>query len=122
MIAALSNGSHTSSYIQFVVVLLIFVFVLALTFATTRWIAMLQSKQVKSGNIKVVETFKIAPNKYIQIIQSGKVYLVIAVCKDTITMLTQLEENQLNDIEVNPKISIESFSDILEKVKDFKRK
>ena len=53
--------------------------------------------RARSRNIKVIETFKIAPNgKYIQIIQLGKKYYSIGVTKDQITFLTPLDEAQLD--------------------------
>ena len=85
------------SYIQFITVLLIFLAVLGVTAWTTRWIANYQKQQNVNGNIEVVETTRIANNKYIQIIRAGEKYLVIAVCKDSVAMLGEIPEEQLKD-------------------------
>lgn len=84
-----------SSYAQFITVLLIFVLVLGITAAVTKWLANYQRQQSVNENIQVIETTRIANNKYIQIIRAGEKYMVIAVCKDTVTMLGEIPEEQL---------------------------
>ncbi|MCH5264881.1 MAG: flagellar biosynthetic protein FliO [Lachnospiraceae bacterium] len=82
--------------LQLLTVIAVFVLVLAATRYATKWIAKSGAIQTHSANIKVIETFKIAPNKYIQIVQLGTKYYSIGVTKDTITFLTSLEEEQLD--------------------------
>ena len=83
------------SFAQFVTALLIFLFVLFITWMTTRFIGNLQKAQMTGGNIEVIETTKITPSKYLQIIRAGDKYLLIAVCKDSVTMLTEFSEESL---------------------------
>lgn len=85
------------SYAQFITVLLIFVAVLGITAWTTRWMANYQKQQSVNENIEVIETTRIANNKYIQIIRAGEKYMVIAVCKDTVTMLGEIGREQLKE-------------------------
>lgn len=85
------------SFIQLIGVLLIFVIVLALTYFTTKWIASYQQGHTQNKNLKVVETLKLTPNKYLQIIEAGDVYLVIGIGKEEITFLTQLTKEQLSE-------------------------
>ena len=85
----------TSSYIQFITVLLIFVLVLGVTAVTTKWISNYQKQQGAGGNIQVIETSRISNSKYIQIVRVGKTYMVIAVSKDTVTMLGEVPEDHL---------------------------
>ena len=80
--AAISTSSW-ESFFRLMGVLLIFVFVLALTYFCTRWIARYQGNLHTTKNIKIIETYRITNNKYIQIVEVGAVCLVIAVCKDT---------------------------------------
>lgn len=89
---------HSDSYAQLLAVLIIFVLVLGLTAFTTRWIANYQKQQNGNSNIEVLDTARIANNKYIQIIRVGETYMVIAVCKDTVTMLGQVPREQLKNI------------------------
>ena len=85
------------SYAQFITVLLVFVLVLAITALTTRWIAGYQKQQNQNNNVEVIETSRIANNKYIQIVRVGEKYMVIAVCKDTVTMLGEIPKEQLKE-------------------------
>ena len=110
--SALLAGTE-SGYAQFIAVLVIFVLVLGVTALTTKWISGYQKQQGASGNIEVIETSRLANNKYLQIIRVGETYMVIAVCKDTVTMLGEIPIEQL-------KISQEAncgrgFKELLEK-------
>ena len=91
----LLTGSPGSSYAQLIAVLLVFVLVLGVTAVTTKWIANYQKQQSAGANIQVIETSRIANNKYVQILRVGEIYMVIAVCKDTVTLLGQVPEEQL---------------------------
>lgn len=99
---------------QALAVVVVFVVVLVITYYTTKWIAKSGAIQSQSANIKVIETFKIAPNKYIQIIQLGSKYYSIGVTKENITFLTPLDEEQLDFTE---KASYQQipFKDMLSK-------
>ena len=100
------------SYVQFITVLLIFVIVLGITVLTTKWIANYQRQQCVNENVQVIETTRIANNKYIQIIRAGEKYMVIAVCKDTITMLGEIPKEQLKE---GSSVHTLGFKEILEK-------
>ena len=84
-----------SGYAQFITVLIVFVLVLGVTAFTTKWIAGYQKQQGAGNNIEVVETSRLGNNKFIQIIRVGETYMVIAVCKDTVTMLGEISGEQL---------------------------
>lgn len=83
------------SYAQFITVLVVFVLVLGITALVTRWIANYQKQQNINVNVEVIETTRIAGNKYIQIVRIGETYVAIAVCKDTVTQLCEISEEQL---------------------------
>ena len=82
-------------YAQLIAVLVVFVVVLAITAVVTKYIARYQKAQGTGGNIEVLETVQIIPGKYIQLIRLGNTYAAIAVCKDTVTMLCQIPEEQI---------------------------
>lgn len=93
MILTVSNSAN--SYLQFMTVLILFVFVLAITYWTTKWIAGYQKSKKANANLEVIETFQLANSKYIQIIRVGQKYLAVAIGKDSVTMLTEIPEEQL---------------------------
>lgn len=83
------------SYAQLITVLVVFVVVLAITAAVTKYIARYQKTQGSGSNIEVLETAQIAAGKYIQLVRLGGTYAAIVVCKDTVTMLCQVPEDQI---------------------------
>ncbi len=87
--------SGVSGYAQLITLLVVFVFVLGITLFTTKWIANYQKQQGFNENIQILETARIANNKYIQIVRVGETIMAIAVCKDTVTMLGEIPKEQL---------------------------
>lgn len=102
---------------QFLTVLLVFIFVLALTYATTRWVGKFQKTQRNNRNFEVLETCKLTTNKYLQIARAGKKYLVLAVCKETVTMLTELTEDEV-ELTLDGAVPQDSFQKLLDKAKE----
>lgn len=121
MILLQVKTSSFGSFMQLLGVLLIFIFVLLITWFTTKWIAGYQKSRSVNSNLKVIETLRLTQNKYIQIIEAGEVYLVVGIGKDEITMLTTLTKEQLKDIdtfEVTKQTEAgENFQEMLEKLR-----
>ena len=112
----LAASGRTDSYAQFITVLVLFAVVLAVTAFTTKWIAGYQKQQNRNGNLDVLEIQSIGTGKYLQIIRAGEKYLVIAVCKDTVTMLTEVPKEQLVMRETG-HVEQAGFSELFEKIK-----
>lgn len=118
MLIVLSGGSTLDSVVRLIGVVLIFLFVLVATYATTRWIANYQQSSARNRNIRVLETYRLTSNKYIQIVHVGGKYLAIGVSKDNITVLAELNEDEIIDFSAgNENKREESFGKILEKFK-----
>ena len=111
----LATGS-LESFVQFMTVLFLFVFVLALSYFVTRWISNIQRGQMVGKNMEVLETLRISNSKYLQIVRVGDKHLVIAVCKDTVTMLTELSGDCLSYTDRDEGNNL-SFKEILDKLK-----
>lgn len=111
------TSSRVNSIAQFVTVFLVFIAVLVLTYFTTRWIGKFQKLQTNNKNFEIIETCRITPNKYLQIVKAGKKYLVIAIGKDTVTMLTELAEDDI-EFTQDKAIAADSFQKIFDKAKD----
>lgn len=113
--------SSLDSVVQLFTVLLIFIFVLALTYFTTRFAAGLQKQNMISPNVDIVETYRIAQNKYVQIIRVGEKYFSIVVCKDTVTLLGEMTKDDITipDTKIGTTMS---FQEILDKAKKLTHK
>lgn len=112
----LTAGHVASSVGQFLTVILIFAFVLFITWFTTRFIGNFQKEKSKGQNVKVVETVRIAQNKYIQIVLIGDKYFALAVCKDSVTTIGEIPAESLS-FEENSGEKL-SFKDFLNKAKE----
>lgn len=112
----LSMTLGLDSVVQFITVLFIFVFVLGVTYFTTRFVAGVQKDKYKTGNMELIETLRISNNKYLQIVRVGDKYFCMAVCKDTVTMLGEIQKEEMVFHENSANVHM-SFQDIMEKMK-----
>lgn len=109
--------SGVNSFIQLLAVVAIFILVLVITYFSTRWVANFQKTKMDGSNIKVLETMRISNTKYLQIVKIGSKCFAIAVCKDSVTYLGDLKEEELVFDQVSAKSQSESFKAILDKFK-----
>lgn len=93
MMTVLTGSAN--SIAQFITVLIVFLVVLALTAWTTRFIANYQKTIGAGSNIEVIESTAIQAGKYIQIVRIGEKYMAIAVCKDSVTTICEVDASQL---------------------------
>ena len=100
---------------QFITVTLIFVLVLALTYFTTRWIGSYQKKQMSYGAVKIIESYRLSSNKVLNIIKAGDKCFLIAVCKDTVTLIGEVDEETL-ELKSTTDVS-ESFGTVFSRFK-----
>ncbi len=115
----LTESGQVDSFVQFVTVLLLFLVVLVITYGVTRWISGIQKTQMVGRNMEIVDTMRISSSKYLQIVRAGEKYLVIAVCKDTVTMLAEIPGDSLvlqDNIQMSG--SQMGFREILERIKN----
>lgn len=83
---------------------------------------------MRNKNLQIIESVKVGTNKFICLVKAGEVYLVVAIGKDEVTMLTQLTEEQLSEVPVfdsfdgntmsGKTVVADNFQEILEKVKE----
>ena len=111
MLATAQNSLQ--SLFELLGLILIFVIVLVVCYYTTRFVAGRQLVQKKIGNFEVVETFAISQNKYLQLIRMGNKYVVISIAKDSIAYITELDENEVCQIQKNATLSGKNFKEIL---------
>ena len=113
--------SSLESFMQRISVLVIFVFVLVITYVTTRWMAGFQKSRSYNKNLKIIETIAVGNNKLISIVAVGKKYIAVSVGKDDVHFLTEIKEDELKDLsfldEADKESAKESFANILEKLK-----
>ncbi len=112
----LAKMSDSNNIFQLIGVMFLFLFVLVITYVTTKLIGGIKAGTLTESNFKVLDTFKVTQNKYMQIIKIGSKYFVIAVCKDTIQLITELKEEDIVLKDRSSKANT-SFQDILKAIK-----
>lgn len=106
--------NQTSAYAQLITVLVIFVLIMALTWWVTKWIASYQKEQNAGKNIEVIESTRIGNNIWVQIVRVGDLYKAVAIGKDQVTYLGDIDPDTLKKTE-KPE-TVDSFKVLLEKV------
>lgn len=113
----LARISGVESVARFVTVLLLFVFVCFITYYTTKFTASFQKGRFVTSNMEVIEAMRLSNSQSIQIVRIGEKYIAIAVCKDSVSVLCELQEDELMIKESKEVEKIPDFKTLLEKVK-----
>ena len=113
----LFQGSSTISNIaELFGLLLVFVLILVLAYYTSKWVGKNGAGMAtKNQNITIIETLRLSQTKYLQIIKVANKYIVIAVSKDHVEYLTEIDGDQLGSFEGVTQTP--SFKEILSKIK-----
>lgn len=102
--------------------ILIFAFIVALAYFSTKFIARYQNNLLKNKtNVKIIESFRIGTNKFIAIVKIGESYYAIGVGKDEFTMIDKLNPDELIDFSVDSGSTSSKkidFKEILSQVKN----
>lgn len=117
----LSSTSRARGLVELIGVLIIFVFVLGITYLTTRWMGGFQKGKMKNKNLQILESLSVGGNKTLNIISAGKKYYVVAICKDSVQLISEISEEDLIDSSFDNDNGImgqESFKEILSKMKN----
>lgn len=88
-------NSQINNIAQLLTVIVLFIFVLGLTYFATRVMGNYQKVSMRSPNMELLESMRVAGNKCIQLVRVGEKYFVIAVCRDTITYIGEVDKNEL---------------------------
>ena len=122
MEAVLLISSSLDSFLELIGVLLIFVFVLVITYLCSKWMAGYQKVHMKSKNLQVIESIPAGNNKAICLVKAGTEYLVVGIGKDEIQPLAILTEEQLTDFSFREEKKTtgkeETFQEIFGQFKD----
>lgn len=111
------STTRFEAFVQLITLVLIFALVLGSTYFVTRFVGNYQKNKLTGTNISVIETIRISSSKYIQLIQIGSRYFAIAVCKDTVTLIGEIEQDDLVLTDNTTQVQSESFKTILDKFK-----
>ena len=94
-----NSTSSMSSILSVISLILIFIFIVALAYFTTKFIAKYQNNSMNSrSNIRVIESFRMGSNKFVAIIEVSNNFYVIGVGKEEITLIDKLDSDSISNI------------------------
>lgn len=106
----------SSGVLELFGVIIVFILILVACYYTTKWVGKNDLINHAARNISVLETYRIAPTKHIQVVRVGKKLFVIGVTKEHIEMLTELSEDDYEEIRTETNQDFK-FQDVLSLVK-----
>lgn len=89
------SDTRLGSIVSLIGLIGVCILIIVASYFVTRLVGGRQLSRQKNSNFKTIDTFHLAQNKYLSLIQVGKRYFVIAICKDTVTMLSELKEEDI---------------------------
>lgn len=107
----------SNNILELIGLVFILILILVAAYFTSRYIGKLSIGQLKNSNFKVIDTYRINPNKFLQIVKVANKFIVIAVSKDSVNFITELDEAEILIKEFHAKENI-NFKQILEKLKN----
>ncbi len=110
--SGITGYSSTQSILKLIGLIILCILIIAASYFVTRFIGNSKAGGLKSANFEALDAYRLSPNKYLQLIRIGSKFLVIAVCKDTVTYLCELEESEIEK-NVHSSGGMGAFKDIL---------
>ena len=112
-------SSSTESFLELLGVLLIFLFVLVITWLATRYMANFQKSKNAGNNMQVIETISIGNGKYLSLVALGEIYLVVSVGKDEVPLISKITKEELPNCVTEAAFGhTESFQQLLQRTKE----
>ncbi len=107
------GASGVESVLKLIGLIILCVIIIAASYFTTRFVGKRQSGTGGESNFKSLDVYRINQNKYLQLIAVGTRFFVIAVSKDNVQLIAELEEDDITYWRSEKKVS---FKDIMSKV------
>ena len=109
------GASQAYGIAQLIALAILFVVTLLLAYVAAKWFSSYQKSKGISGNIEMVETYRLGPNRFIAIVRIGERYFAVAVGKDEMSLLAELKEGEFV-LRSQGSADALPFKDILEKL------
>lgn len=109
--------SSYDSIWQLVGLVSLLIIILVAAYYTSKFIGGIKLGQMKKSNFQVIDTYRVTPNKALQIVKIGNKFVVIAIGKDDIHLITELDESEVM-IRESQQAEKQSFKQILDKLKN----
>jgi flagellar protein FliO/FliZ len=116
--ATLPKGASSyDSPLQLVGLVFLLIIILLAAYYTSKFIGGIKLGQMKKSNFQVIDSYRVTPNKALQIVKIGNKYVVISIGKDNINFITELDEAEVV-IRESHQGEKQSFIQIFDKLKN----
>ncbi len=112
-------GISGKRIIEFIALLIIFAFILFITYYVTKFIGNIQKTQMSNGNIQIIEARQIMGNKQLAIVKVADDYFLVSIGKDEINLIGNVDGTKLV---INETQENQPFEKILENIKKIREK
>jgi len=92
--------------------LLVMVVIILVCYYGLRFIGRVRGRGTNNGNLQLVESILVGSQNMVQLVRAGDKYLVIGVTKERVTLLAEVDEEQIKEMEPLPPVG-ESFNKVL---------
>lgn len=103
---------------ELITVVAIFIFVVAVTYFTTRFVGVYEKGKLRGSNIEVIESQRIAANKYIMIVRVADKMIAVALSKNEVRMLTELDKDSVHEMSALSTADAIPFKEVFMKAKE----
>ena len=98
MLLLTANGMSVINSVGTIVgMLVIFIIILAAAYYTAKFLGQKSGFAGPSRNLKVIETCRLAPDRYLQIVRAGNAYYLIAITRNSITKIAELPKETIEE-------------------------
>ena len=116
------SGSTAHNFFELIGLVFLLIIIMIAAYYTSKFIGGVKLGQMKKSNFTIIDTYRISQNKVIQIVKIANKYVVIAIGKDTITSITELDEAEVYIKEFDEKAKEKiSFKQTLDKLRNINK-
>ena len=117
----LESGGGIGSILKLIGLIILCILIIAASYYTTKFVGKKQMKVKGKSNIRSIEVFRITTNKYLQIVEIGERYFVLAVAKDNITTVCELSKEDITNFPPESG-EVKSFKECMSDIINRKKK
>ncbi len=110
------NFGTVGSIAEIFGMLIAFAVIVAAAYYVSKYFGKYAVKSRENSNIRVVETSRVAPDRYLQIIEAGGRFFLIGISKNNLSLISELDKEQIKEFEPKEMLHF-SFKEILDKAK-----
>lgn len=107
----ITEFSAAAGIFRFIALFIVFIAVIEAAFYFTKWYASSGLVKKGYGNIKIIESYQLAPGKIVYIVKIGSKFVSIMTSKDNIVKLAELSEDEIEFQEI--ELNNTSFKDVM---------